>query len=60
MSEGNTMTEEQVRAIVREELQRHERGLPVALSITSQANIDDLVVDRIRAVNQTIRDPRRR
>ena len=54
------MTEEQVRAIVREELQRHEREVPVSISITGQATIADLVATKIKAVTQTIRDPRRR
>ena len=55
------LTEEQVRAIVREELHRHERGLPVTLSIASQAKVADLLVSKVTvAVDDAIKSPRRR
>lgn len=60
MSEGNTMTEEQVRAIVREEMQRHERAQPVTITIADTAKISDLIVAKTKAAMGEALSPHRR
>ncbi len=55
------MTEEQVRAIVREEMQRHESGLPVTISVTDDVKATDMLDARIRVVvSEMARSPVRR